>query len=117
MSYVNARCAAITKAGHRCTGRWASALPCTFAWDPVKGVGIDGPWIVLCHRHRTWQERGRVGGGRIRLVHGGWLGAANQYGYGSAAFSSRTGWKPARWWWRRRSDVVFGQTDRRRDAA
>lgn len=111
-----ARCVAITRAGHRCTGRWSSAVPCTFAWDPIGGVGIDGPWIVLCHRHRWWtHERGVRTGARFRVAHG-WLGAANKHGYGTAVFARRHGMRPAAWWWARRCEARFGQPSRR-DAA
>lgn len=111
--YANARCCAIKRDGHRCRGRWASAEPIMFAWDAVKGVGIDGPYAVLCWRHRDVRARRRPG--RIRVFRG-WLGGANKYDYGSCVFRSQTGWRPAAWWWTRRMPSRFGAPNRR-DAA
>ena len=88
--YANGRCCAITKRGTRCTGRWATAAPCIIrhVQTGTEVEIIDGPHIVLCHRHRHWVysgPRANVGDGktRFRVVHGGWLGSANQYGYGT----------------------------------
>ncbi len=114
--YANARCAAITRAGKRCSGRWATALTILFGWDPISGHGVDGPYCVLCHRHRHYTyEKGIRNGRRFRIVHG-WLGGANKYNYGASVWSSRTGWKPAKWWWARRQEMTFGG-QARRDAA
>lgn len=118
--FHNAQCAAITRAGHRCTGRWATSVPCTFGWDAVTGDGVDGPHVVLCHRHRGFVYSDAIkSGARILLVHGGWLGAANCHGYGTAVYASRTGSRPARWWWLRRREAKYVEhRDRpRRDAA
>lgn len=114
--YAHAKCGAITRAGRRCSGRWATAFVITFAWDPVLGEGIEGPHLVLCHRHRWWtHEKGVRAGRRFRVVHG-WLGAANKYGYGYSVFARETGPKVAKWWWDRRRVSTFGDVGRR-DAA
>lgn len=115
--YAHAQCAAITKAGRRCSGRWSTALPVTFAWDPVTGRGTDGPWVVLCHRHRHWDYEGGISAGkRYRIAHDGWLGASNKYNYGSSVFAAPDGWAPAAWWWAHRRASTFGDVGRR-DAA
>jgi hypothetical protein len=114
--YANARCCAIrADSGKRCRGRWATALPCTFAWDPITGVGVDGPWVVLCYRHRRVWERRRVSKIRMRVFRG-WLGPANTYWYGTAVLRDHVSWLPAAWWWARRRDTTFGEMHRR-DAA
>jgi hypothetical protein len=110
--YCNAQCVAITHAGKQCTGRWSSALPCMWQWDPVKGVGIEGPHIVLCHRHRHWSEPKRLETVRFPVV-AGWFGAYNEHGYGSAVWSAPTGWTPAAEWWAQRSACNFGGPFRR----
>jgi hypothetical protein len=89
---------AITHAGKRCSGGWASALHPLFAWDPIAGIGRDGPSIVLCHRHRHYAYRSKPDA-RHRIV-GGWIGPANRHGYGYAVWSTRTGWKHAAAWLR-----------------
>ena len=118
--YWNARCCALTKAGRRCTGRWASAVGCLFEWDPIKGVGIEAPMVVLCHRHRhyVWNPDGVKSGRRFRLAHGGWLGCMNRYGYGTAVWDREdsgphmVAGNPAPWWWARRTVVRFSQRNR-----
>jgi hypothetical protein len=82
-------------------------------WDALTGKGVDGPHIVLCHRHRHWAaERGIRTGKRFPVVHG-WLGAANRYGYSSAVFEhERDSWVPAAWWWERRRPVTAGDSGR-----
>lgn len=109
--YANARCCAIMRNGKRCRGGWASAEPVTFAWDPIKGVGTNGPYAVLCGRHRRVRARKRPQ--RIRVVHG-WLGGYNQYDYGSAVFRGPelTEWRPSAWWWARRQPCRFGERGR-----
>lgn len=105
--YANARCAAITRAGKRCTGRGATAVPILFGWDPETGNGIDGPYCALCHRHRHYvHENGIRIGRRFRVVHG-WLGGANRYHYGASVWSDESGWKPAKWWWDRRIETTW----------
>lgn len=119
-NFVDAQCAAMTRAGRRCTGRWNTSVPCLFAWDAVTGDGTDGPHVVLCHRHRGFVFSVAIkGGARIAVVHGGWLGAANRYGNGTAVYASPTGRRPARWWWaRRRAATCVEHRDQpRRDAA
>jgi len=87
-----------------------------FSWDPVAGAGLDGPYIVLCHRHRHYnQERGIRTGRRFHVVNG-WLGAANKYGYGASVFESETGSTPAPEWWACRRPSRAGGPFRR-DAA
>lgn len=114
-SYHLARCVAIQRNGKRCRGPWRSAYTCTFMWDPVTGVGIDGPRIVLCARHRRiWEER-QPRTSRIRVWRG-WLGPHNEYGYGAAVFARETGWVAARWWGDRAKPMRFGSTERK-DAA
>lgn len=108
--YAFARCCAIIPSGGRCKGRWQSAYPVCWVWDPVKGTGIEGPHAVLCAGHAATFERYRCQ--RIRVV-GGWLGAANEYGYGSAVYDAETGWTPAPAWWGHKSDAVFGRNFRR----
>ena len=105
--YANARCAAITRAGHRCTGRWATALPIMWSHDPTTGASMSGPYVVLCARHRHLAERVRRME-RIKIAHG-YLGAANQYGYGAAVWARATGRQPAAWYWARRRRLTFGQ--------
>lgn len=111
--YADAQCAAITASGKRCGGGWKCALPVTFAWDPIKGVGIDGPMVVLCHRHLHWTDSIRKGK-RFPVAHG-WLGAGNIHGYGSAVWAKAEGWEVAPWYWQRRSHMKFG--DRHREDA
>jgi hypothetical protein len=110
--YANARCCAITGKGKRCTGGWSTAAPCTFAWDPVTGIGRSGPWIVLCHRHRRWiwGADGIRQGRRFPVVHRGWLGASNEYNYGTSVLSAPTGWVAARWWGKHSHETRFGQS-------
>jgi hypothetical protein len=113
-NYASGRCCAVrADNGRRCGGRWALAVPCTFAWDPVNGVGIDGPWAVFCWRHRRvyYRRHDRNKMERIRVT-GGWLGPANEYGYGSCVFRSKTSWKPAPRWWALRTPSEFGQRHR-----
>lgn len=112
--YASARCAAITRLGRRCTGRWSVSLPCIFEHDPVTGRGVYGPNVVLCFRHRTWADRVGDGTTRFRIVHG-WLGSSNRHGYGHSVFASRAGWFAAKWWADRRQPVAFGES--RKDAA
>ena len=112
--YATARCAAITRRGHRCSGRWLVALPCGFEHNPVTGRGVYGPNVVLCHRHRHLAEALKDGTSRFRVVHG-WLGSGNHYGYGYAVFRTRSGWRAAKWWADRRKPCAFGES--RRDAA
>ena len=113
--YAFARCCAITKTGRRCLGRWRSARPCLFAWDPVTGDGIEGPHIVLCWRHSEIADEVIPTGKRIEVV-GGWLGGANQYHYGNSVWAEPTGWARAALWWEHRAPVKFGQLPHRRDA-
>ena len=114
--YARGRCCAIRDDnGRRCNGRWATAVPCSFAWDPVNGVGIDGPWAVFCYRHRRRVYRLKETNARVRVFRG-WLGPANKYGYGTCVFRDRKSWRAAAWWWARRKDSQFGQSHRR-DAA
>jgi hypothetical protein len=108
--YHNARCAAIMRNGRRCSGGWASARAVTFVWDPVKGEGLDGPWVVLCRRHNDVSERIKRGE-RIRIWRG-WLGGANQYHYSTGVWARRTGWTRAAWWWARRRPRVAGGPER-----
>lgn len=107
--YRNGRCCAITKAGTRCTGRWSIASPALVCCNA--DVIVHGPNVVLCHRHRHWLPIG-AGRTRFRVVHG-WLGAANQYGYGLAVFKAKVGWALARWWADR--GKVMGFAGMRRD--
>lgn len=114
--YASARCAAITKSGRRCSGRWGTAVPILFSHDAVTGDGTDGPWCVLCHRHRWWtHEKGVRTGRRFPVVHG-WLGAANEHGYGTAVYAAESGRQPAAWWWERRRPSPWGGPGRK-DAA
>ena len=114
--YARGRCCAIRDDnGRRCNGRWATAVPCSFAWDPVNGVGIDGPWAVFCYRHRRPVYRLKETNARVRVFRG-WLVPANKYGYGTCVFRDRKSWRAAAWWWARRKDSQFGQSHRR-DAA
>jgi hypothetical protein len=119
-NFHHAQCCAITRGGTRCTGRWSTACPCVFWWDAETGDGIDGPHVVLCHRHRSFVYSDAIKSGkRIRVMHGGWLGDANRYGYGTAVFASRTGVRPALWWWVRRRESSYRDhcTSPRWDAA
>lgn len=111
--YASAPCVAIVD-GKRCGRRWRQAHPCTWGWDPVTGLGVDGPYVVLCGIHRRAYGRMRGGaresGGcpRMRVV-GGWLGAYNKHNYGDAVFAAATGWRAApRWLRHRRDGVLFG---------
>lgn len=106
-SYAGARCVAITARGKRCTRHWGSAYNCSWQWDPIKGIGIDGPRVVLCRQHSNMAHEAIAGGVRIRIVCG-WFGAYNQHKYGSAVWSAPSGWKPAKAWWAHRRDVTFG---------
>jgi hypothetical protein len=116
--YANGRCCAITKDGKRCTGRWASAVPCIIrhTQDGTNVTIIDGPCVVLCHRHRHWlfhDGKRSLGDGktRFRILHG-WLGSANPFGYGTSVFSAPTGWKAAKWWAARAREMKFGESRR-----
>jgi len=80
----------------------------------ANGYVIDGPNLVLCHRHRHWVD-GLHLLRRYRVVHG-WLGAANQHGYGHTVYQSRAGGKAASWWWQRSQKRKWGEPSRR-DAA
>jgi len=112
--YRHARCIAITRAGKRCSGRWASASACLLAFDSLTGDSNQGQQIVLCHRHRHWVRGPPIRAGvRFRAVRG-WLGAANEHGNGTSVFERPTGWEQAPWWWARRRTMKFGES--RRDA-
>lgn len=111
--YADARCAAITHAGVRCTGNWSTAIPIYWSHNADTGASLSGPNLVLCHRHRRWTARVRDLE-RVRVV-GGWLGSANEYGYGYAIWSEEKGYAPAREWWAHRRKLTFGES--RKDAA
>ena len=113
--YSNARCCAIRTNGKRCRGRWNTAAPCTYQWDPVAGVGKGAPYIVLCRYHRRWiwDADGIKSGARFPVVHRGWLGAYNEYGYGTCVLSAPTGWKAAKWWAAHSFPVRFGGSEPR----
>lgn len=102
--YHSGRCSAITRAGKRCTGRWNSAMCCLFRADPTTGLSTLGPNIVLCHRH-AYRSYHPV---RVRVV-GGWLGAANKHGYGSAVYEHKDGWQAATAWLRHARGFAFGE--------
>jgi hypothetical protein len=78
---------------------------------------IDGPCIVLCHRHRhlVYRFEGRPtvcdGKSRFRVVHG-WLGSANEHGYGTSVFAKPTGWRASEWWSSRGKSMKFGEERR-----
>jgi len=111
--YSDAQCCAITKAGRRCTGRWASALPITYGHNPDTGESVLAPHVVLCHRHRPWTEKVRRME-RVPVVHG-WLGAGNAYGYYYTVYREQTGSAPSPWFFERRATFRFGA--QRSDAA
>jgi hypothetical protein len=124
--YANAKCAAIVD-GKRCRGRWASAYPTVWASDATAGPSVTGPYVVLCRRCRRRWERGHLGRFvkgkgypsknplfRMRVTNG-WFGPFNEYGYGTAVWASKTGWKPAPKWWEHRRTQTFGEG--RKDAA
>ena len=111
--YANGRCCAITKARKRCTGRWATAVPCIIEHRADGSRCVDGPNVVLCHRHRHWLDSDSKrhtldGKTRFRILRG-WLGSANKYGYGTSVFSAPTGWKAAKWWAAHAREVKFGE--------
>lgn len=111
LDYANGRCCATTKAGTRCTGRWRIACPCILVHSQDGPTIIDGPCVVLCYRHLHWLDRIHDGKTRFRIVHG-WLGSANQYGYGTSVFSAPTGWTAAHWWADRSKAMKFGESRR-----
>jgi len=111
--YADAQCCAITKAGKRCTGRWASALPITYGANPDTGETVLAPHVVLCHRHCHWTAKVRRME-RVPIVHG-WLSAGNKYGYYYTVYRDETGHVPSPWFWERRASFKFG--DARHDAA
>ncbi len=92
-------------------------MGCTFAWDPTKGVGLDGPSIGICEQHHHCYERAKTADKTARIhVKRGWLGGANQYGYGAAVWAQQVGWRHAAWWWARREPMVFGDCKHREPA-
>jgi hypothetical protein len=115
--YANGRCCAIKRDGKRCTGRWAVAAPCIISRAADGSTFMDGPTIVLCrrHRHRVYRFEGKPsvcdGKTRFRVVHG-WMGSANDHGYGTSVFAARTGWKVAPWWKANAKILKFGESRR-----
>lgn len=108
--FAHGRCVYMIPGYGRCHGAWKSAQQACWQWDPIEGVGVEGPHVVLCRAHANVFARYKSQ--RVRIV-GGWLGAANQYGYGCAVWDGETGWTPAPEWWAHRSVARFGAAGRR----
>jgi len=104
------RCIAIVD-GRRCKLGARAHCPVTFAWDPIKGVGIGGPHVPLCsvHNSKHWRLKG---GERFRII-GGWYGyiwnsQAKVWTVLQSVFRSRTSHKYADAWWSLRFNTEFG---------
>jgi len=110
-------CVALTAKGLRCGRPHFTAIPITFSWDPVKGVGIGAPAATLCRMHDyLWELEP---GDRVEVV-GGWLGRARNEKAGvwtvlTTVCEAREGFQASLAWWALRRNTVFGDCSRDRE--
>ena len=108
--YSTFGCLAITARGNRCGHRHQVEVPVTFAWDPVRGVGVGAPSIMLCRMHDyLWSLDVSD---RVQIV-GGWMGRAWNPGAKvwtvmTTVYESKDGLTVSRHWWSLRHDTKFG---------
>ena len=92
------QCDAITATGKRCKRLNHVFLPCM----AVANAAIGQPrqtfrGVCLCRQHAALHDRKRETNDRLKLHHGGWLGAYNEYRYGNlVTTTSRINWKTAK---------------------
>jgi hypothetical protein len=93
------QCDAITATGKRCKRRNYVFVPCM----TIKNAAIvnsgrqEYKGVCLCRQHALVHERLRQKNQRLKLHHGGWLGAYNEYQYGNIVTTAkRINWKTAK---------------------
>jgi hypothetical protein len=112
--HPNFGCIAILATGERCSRMHWTEYPITFAWDPIKGVGIDAPSATLCRMHGYLWEL--ADGERVEIV-GGWMGQAwnpdaKVWTVLTTVYESKDSLFASKHWWALRRPSVFGQCDR-----
>lgn len=108
--HPHAGCVALTVRGRRCGRSHCSATGITFAWDPVKGIGVGGPAATFCrmHDYMSFTE----GGERFAIV-GGWIGrawnpVAKVWTVLVTVYESRDSLFASKHWWSLRRPLKFG---------
>lgn len=96
MAIFGVRCDALTQSGKRCRclSRWE--IPCTAVYDArCTSYRADTfKPVRLCRRHFFAEDRLRTSDQRLKLHHGGWLGAFNGQGFGNLVINKPTvNWK------------------------
>jgi len=79
------QCDAIKKKGKRCTRKRMATIPCGGTIDTGDGVRkpVEFRDVHLCGQHWNKSDELKRNGKRLKLHHGGWLGAYNSYKYGN----------------------------------
>jgi hypothetical protein len=85
VSVFGVRCDAITKSGKRCKCKTQWEVPCVAVYDARCNSYRADTFrpVRLCVRHHSEEWRLKERGQRLKLHHGGWLGAYNQHRFGS----------------------------------
>lgn len=85
MATFGIRCDAVNKNGKRCQCKNKWEIPCVAVYDArcTSYRAQEFKPVRLCVQHHWKECRLREQGKRIKLHHGGWLGAFNQHKYGN----------------------------------
>ena len=85
-------CDAINKAEKRCKGTISTTYPCVAVFDAritsYKATKFKA--VCLCEVHSRKADALRDKNLRLKLHHGGWFGAYNQYKYGNLVIDRAT---------------------------
>lgn len=112
------RCMCMTKKGNRCSRSSSWTMGVCFGWDPIKGLGVDGPDLKMCRQHgdATFDKPPEH---RIRVI-AGWYGRifnqqAKVWTVMCSVFLHPTRHVYSPLWWRFRLPSEFGGPERKDD--